>query len=127
MQQSELVCIKKIKGKGRGVFARRPIKKGAVIERVPVLIIPVRDLVDGRANTTLNKYFYEWSATTVAVSLGYGSLYNHSYTPNADYFFAYGPKLLTYRALCDIEAGEEITINYNGKPERRDPMHFEVV
>jgi SET domain-containing protein len=125
MHHSELVRIKKVKGKGRGVFARCPIKKGAVIERVPVLIIPVDDLVGGRANPTLNKYCYEWGSKTVAVSLGYGSLYNHSYTPNADYFF--GRQVLIYRALCDIDAGEEITVNYNGKPERRDPMRFEVV
>lgn len=125
MHHSELVRVKKVKGKGRGVFARRPIKKGAVIERVPVFIIPLEHVAGGAANPALSKYFYEWSRTTVAVSLGYGSLYNHSYTPNADY--EHGPQTLIYRALRDIEAGEEITVNYNGRPNNREPVGFKVL
>ena len=125
MQHSDLVCVRKVKGKGRGVFARCAIARGAVVERVPVVIIPIKELVDGWANPALNKYFYVWSRTTVAVSLGYGSLYNHSYTPNADY--EHGDKVLVYRALRDIAAGEEITVNYNGNPRDRTPMTFEVV
>jgi SET domain-containing protein len=125
MDHSPLVCVKKVKGKGRGVFAREAIRKGAVIERVPVVIVPIKNLVNGRANPVLKKYFYEWGPTTVAVSLGYGSLYNHSYTPNADY--DHGEKVLIYRAICDIAAGEEITVNYNGEPTDRTPVGFEVV
>ena len=37
MQHSDLIYVKRIKGKGRGVFARKAIMLGAVIERVPVL------------------------------------------------------------------------------------------
>ncbi len=125
MEHSELVRVRKVKGKGRGVFARRAIKKGAVVERVPVVIIPVKNLVDGWKNRALNKYFYVWSGSTVAVSLGYGSLYNHSFTPNADY--EHGAKVLVYRALRDIDEGEEITVNYNGRPGDRTPVDFEVV
>ena len=125
MEHSELVCVKNVKGKGRGVFARCAIAKGAVVERVPVVLIPINQMVDGKKNPVLKKYFYEWSATTIAVSLGYGSLYNHSYTPNADY--EHGAKVLVYRALRDIQPGEEITVNYNGKPTDRRPVGFEVV
>src|SRR5690242_14055082 len=85
LHHSELICVKRIPGKGRGVVARRPIKKGAVIERVPVLLVPLADLVDGLENRTLKTYFYIWDKKHVAVSLGYGSLYNHSYEPNARY------------------------------------------
>jgi SET domain-containing protein len=125
MEHSPLVAVKKVKGKGRGVFARCPIHKGTVIERVPVVIVPVKNLVDGWKNRVLNKYFYVWSRSTVAVSLGYGSLYNHSYTPNANY--EHGAKVLVYRALRDIDPGEEITVNYNGHPSDRSAVGFEVV
>jgi uncharacterized protein len=125
MEHSDLVCVKNVKGKGRGVFARRAIGKGVVIERVPVVIIPIEHLVDRWKNPVLQKYFYVWSRTTVAVALGYGSLYNHSYTPNADY--EHGAKALVYRALRDIEPGEEITVNYNGSPDDARPVGFEVV
>jgi SET domain-containing protein len=125
MEHSPLVCVKRVKGKGRGVFARRAIAKGAVIERVPVVIVPIKNLVNGRANPVLKKYFYEWGPTTVAVSLGYGSLYNHSYTPNADY--EHGARVLVYRAIRDIEPDEEITVNYNGSPSDRRPVGFKVM
>jgi SET domain-containing protein len=125
MEHSELICVKKVRGKGRGVFARRAIQKGEVIERVPVVVIPIKHIVDGWQNSELNRYFYVWSPSTVAVSLGYGSLYNHSYTPNARY--EQGEKVLLYRAVRKIELGEEITINYNGRPVDDRPVGFEVV
>ncbi len=124
MEHSDLICVKNVPGKGRGVFAKKPIRAGAIIERVPVLLIPIKDFVGGLKNPTLNAYLYLWSKNKVAVSLGYGSLYNHSYEPNAKY--VHGPNMLTYRALCDIAADEEITINYNFVPDDRTPMAFDV-
>jgi SET domain-containing protein len=124
MQHSDLICVKNVPGKGRGVFALKPIRKGAIIERVPVLLIPIKEFIGGLKNATLNTYLYLWSKDKVAVSLGYGSLYNHSYEPNARY--VHGPNMLTYRALRDIAAGEEITINYNFVPNDKTPMAFDV-
>ena len=104
---------------------RQPGQYRAVdVAGVPVLLVPINDLVGGMKNGTLNTYFYLWDKKHVAVSLGYGSLYNHSYEPNARYI--HGEKQLTYRALRDIEEGEEITINYNFKPEDRTPVAFDV-
>jgi SET domain-containing protein len=120
----ELICVGKSPGKGRGVFAKKPIRKGAIIERVPVLVLPLKDFPGGLENTTLNNYVYVWSKSKIAVSLGYGSLYNHSYKPNAKY--VHGPNMLTYRALADIAAGEEITINYNYEPNDKSPLAFDV-
>jgi SET domain-containing protein len=125
MEHSVLICVREVKGKGRGVFATFRIKKGTIIERVPVLLVPIEDLVGGLENPTLNKYFYQWNKKHIAVSLGYGSLYNHSFEPNACYI--HGSKTLTYRALRDIAKGEEITINYNFAPEDRTPMAFKVM
>ena len=122
MEHSGLICVREVKSKGRGVFASCAIKKGTIIERVPVVLVPIEDLVGGLTNPTLNKYFYHWDKKHIAVSLGYGSLYNHSFEPNARYI--HGVKTLTYRALCDIDEGEEITINYNFKPDDHTPMAF---
>ena len=123
--QSASIEVKRIKGKGRGVFARRLIHKGELIEKVPMLVLSVDEYHDGIGKTSLANYCFAWGQGTVALALGYGSLYNHSYTPNADY--EHGDKVLVYRALCDIEAGEEITVNYNGRPSDRSPVGFEVV
>jgi SET domain-containing protein len=125
MEHSGLICVRKIKGKGRAVFAKCPIKKGTIIERVPVLLVPIADLVGGLENPTLNKYFYHWDKKHVAVCLGYGSLFNHSFEPNARYI--HGPNVVTYRALRDIRKEEEITINYNYVPDDKTPMRFKVM
>jgi len=124
MQQSALICVKESPGKGRGVFAAMPIKKGAVVERVPVLLVPLKDLAGGPTNPTLNKYFYQWTKKHFACCLGYGSLYNHSFEPNVT--FKYGRDTMTYKALRNIEEGEELTINYNGDPGDKKPVDFEL-
>lgn len=125
MQHSDLICVKKSKGKGRGVFARTSIPKGTIIERVPIIVLPAKAFVDGMENKHLNLYFFIWGRDKVAMSLGYGSIYNHSFEPNARYL--YGEDKLTYKALRDIEAGEEILINYNYFPDCKDPMDFDVL
>ena len=69
---------------GRGVFARRPIIEGETIECCPALVFPKDDRphID---RTGLYDYYFDWSDGGLAVALGYGSLYNHSYSPNAMY------------------------------------------
>ena len=124
MEHSRLICVKHVKGKGRGVFAVKPIRKGDVIERAPVVLVPIRHFVDGLKNPMLRKYFYIWTKRHVVLSLGYGSLYNHSYAPNARYL--HGRSRMIYFALRDIAAGEEITINYNYHPGNKAAVGFDV-
>lgn len=123
--ESELIHIKMAKGKGRGVFAKRAIKKGTIIERVPIILMPASMIVGGLKNPELHRYFFEWNRTHVAITLGYGSIYNHSFRPNAGY--VHGPRSITFRALRNIARGEEITTNYNHDPQDRTPMPFKVV
>jgi SET domain-containing protein len=47
-----------------------------------------------------------------AVVLGFTSLLNHSYTPNADYIHHIDEQMLDIIALQDIASGDEITIDY---------------
>ena len=121
-QQSDLIKVKKIKGKGRGVFARAFISAGTVIEKVPMLVMEREDVY----GTMIEDYVFEWGKTTVALALGYGSLYNHSYAANARYEDV-GKRAKAYIAERDIEKGEEITINYNGSPHDKTRLNFEVI
>ncbi len=59
--------------------------------------------------------------------MGYGSLYNHSYTPNAVYQVNDQEMIIQFNALRNIQVGEEITINYNRNPGDRSPVWFEVI
>ena len=110
---------------GMGVHARRAIDEGEVIERCPVLVLPAEDL-DALAETSLAGYWFDWTDGDAALALGYGSLYNHSFTPNARYFHEHDEGTVVYVALRDIAADEEITINYNAEPECTDPLWFDV-
>jgi SET domain-containing protein len=124
---SDAIEVRRIKGKGRGVFARRLIRKGEVVERVPVLVLPISVLVNSESEDShLSHYGFAWGREKVAVALGYGSLYNHSYSPNARYDDT-GRQTKLFTAIRNIAPGEEITINYNGGPRRRAPVWFDVV
>ena len=122
LSQSEYIEVKRIKGKGRGVIARKAIPADTVIERAPVLVIPTEQVED---DAHLCDYVYHWGRDTVALALGYGSLYNHSYKPNARYDDV-GVMTKVFTAIRDIAPGEEITINYNGEPENGGKLHFDV-
>jgi uncharacterized protein len=113
--------------RGRGVVAQRAFRKGELIEAAPVLVIPEREW-KALENTTLYNYGYAFGEGTqdMAIAFGFGSLYNHSYQPNARYVKRIAERTLDYVAIRDIQCGEEITVNYNGKPDAQDPMWFEV-
>ena len=124
-RQSDLIEVKRVPGKGRGVFARRFIREHTTIERVPVLILPEHTMWHRDGTSPLSEYVFHWSGGQLALALGYGSLYNHSDHPNARCEDR-APRTKVYTALRDIAAGEEITINYHGEPEARGPLGFEV-
>lgn len=110
----------------RGVFCGQPIPKGSVIEICAVIVIR-GDEMKQLKKTALYNYYFDWieEEKSGAIALGYGSLYNHSYHPNTEYLIDYEMNTLSFHALRDIEAGEEITINYNGDPEDQEKVWFD--
>jgi len=110
--------------KGRGVFAKQLIRKGEIFERAPVILIPAREW-ESIERTVLFNYCYGWGEDS-ALALGLGSLFNHSYQPNAIYTRRFEEQVIDYRALRDINLDEEITINYNGDPLDLAPLWFSV-
>jgi len=122
LTQSDVLEVRRAPGKGRGVFARVDIPEGTIVERVPLLIVDADELED----SGLMDYVFIWSKKTVAIALGYGSIYNHSFVPNARYYDGPG-RTKVFMALRDIQAGEEITVNYNGDPKDRERVEFDVV
>lgn len=113
----EKIVYVTIPGKGRGVIAKMAIAAGELIERSPVLPIgTVESECPG-----LNDYSFAWgedvpgfqAGKECAVGLGYLSLYNHSDTSNVSLTRHYEENEMSIRALRDIAAGEELTINYD--------------
>jgi SET domain-containing protein len=59
--------------------------------------------------------------------LGFGSLYNHSYDPNAAYRKSQADSTISIIAVKPIAPDDEILIKYNyGKAEDGGPLWFEV-
>ncbi len=108
---------------GRGVFAAQPFDVGDTVEECPVLFVPAEAV----GALGLDGYCFEWTDQEYAVALGYGSLYNHSWRPNARYEHDYDRDTVFFIALRPIGPGEEVTINYNGDPEVRAELWFEDV
>lgn len=106
---------------GLGVIATEEIKKGETIEIVPLLLMPIAEF-ELIKKTKLYYYFFEYSNSHFAIALGYGSLYNHSYSPNSRYLYSYKNKQLIIKAIKDIEKGEEIFFNYNYYPDDDTPL-----
>ncbi len=119
-----LVRVETTMNKGRGVFACADIAAGALLEEAHVIEIP-KEQVSLLKSTFLFNYYFKWSQNSAAIGLGYASLYNHSYTPNARYVKKMGVGTIAFLALEEIKKDQEITINYNGHPDDKAPVWFD--
>lgn len=89
-----------------------------------MIAMPARD-VPAIKDTLLARYSFQWAGDGVALALGYGSLYNHSSKPNCIYWTIKDEGVIEFVALVDIQAGEEIRVNYNGNPKDTTPRSFD--
>lgn len=99
--------VKKSTIQGYGVFALEDIKAGETVEECYALI--------HKSMTELIDYVFavkDGSTSFTAIALGYGSIYNHSPTANADFFLDPYKSILRITALRDIKSGEEVFVNY---------------
>jgi hypothetical protein len=131
---------------GLGCFSTKKILKHELIESCPVIKFPGKDLdkmLGIRGRHVISDYVWAWNkgempGGTLTAVLGHGSIYNHSFAPNA---FAKvrpwvpygltsmpgteaspaarqdGSAALVVRARRDIEIGEEILICYTPDPD----------
>jgi len=119
--------VRKTPKKGRGVFAAKSFKKGEVVEVCPIISLSPKERKH-LEKTQLGHYIYPWRSTRgAALALGFGSLYNHSFSPNADWKQNFKTQSMVYHAIRVIEKGKEITVNYNSEPDDTTPIDwFEV-
>jgi SET domain-containing protein len=111
------IAFRNVPGKGRGVMATEPIARGELVERSPV--IPIAHDVSEKPG--LSDYAFAWGEDVpgfapgqeCAIALGYLGLYNHARPSNLKLVRHYDEKEMSVEALRDIEAGEELTIDYD--------------
>ncbi len=95
---------------------KKNIAADEVIEIAPVIVMTSaeRKLLD---KTLLHDYIFEWEPDEeklCCMALGYVPIYNHSYQSNCEYFMDYPSQTILIKTVKNINAGEELTINYNG-------------
>jgi len=98
------IAVKKSSRHGFGVFAEKKIKKGEKIEECYFILT--------RGYDVAFEDFYFAIKRKSAIFLGYGSIYNHSDEPNANYRINTNKRITTIKANRDIKKGEEILISY---------------
>jgi len=123
----KIITTKRTPKKGLGVFALKDFKSEEIVENCPVLTFNPKERKH-LEKTSISHYIYPWRSTRgAALVFGYGSIYNHSYSPNADWKQNFRTGSMVFRTIKNIKKGEEITVNYNGEPDEQTPIDwFEV-
>ena len=118
--------IDKSNEKGRGVFTKTSIPANTIIENSPVIIMTgeERKLLD---QTLLHDYIFEWGQDSkqCCMALGYIAVYNHSYRSNCEYEMDFTNEIIKIKTITDIEAGEELFIDYNGDWNNEKKLWFD--
>lgn len=96
-----------IKDAGYGVFTKSNIEKGEIIERCHGLTIKTED-----RRGIITSYDFTLNSGDTFLCFGYGSLYNHSNTPNVQHEMDSTQSTMQYRTTRPISAGEELYVSY---------------
>lgn len=91
---------------GYGVFAKENIKSGEFLEMSPVIVVDNMPEDDNLA-----KYVVAWEGK-FAFPLGWTMMYNHSDRNSCEMATNFQERLFAIIAIRDIEAEEQITVNY---------------
>ena len=127
---SQMICptlyIDKTGEMGRGVFTKAPIPANTIVEASPVIVMSPeeRKLLD---QTLLHDYIFEWGQDNkqCCMALGFVAIYNHSYKSNCEYEMNFESETIRIKTIREIEAGEELFINYNGDWNNDKKLWFE--
>ena len=92
-----------------GVFAKQEIKCHEILEEAPYFVVPTEEV---EAAPSCEVYSYWLEDGYSLIGMGYAGLYNHSFKPNATYHVDKVNEIITHYATKDIEAGQEVVIDY---------------
>lgn len=118
--------------KGRGLFAKKDIEKGKVIDVAYVILISNKDCKKIKKTLVAN-YFFHWenpkykSEYKVSLAMTICQFINHSFRPNVIYEINYKNDTIKFTTIRDIIKGEELTMNYNKKQFEKSPVWFDFI
>jgi SET domain-containing protein len=101
--------VNKSKIHGWGSFAKKDMRKGALIEQCPFIVSGPEE----KNAKEIQSYLFTGDADdTTMIILGYGCIYNHSANHNADYYIDEERNVIEFVARRAIKKDEEIFIDY---------------
>ena len=100
IQKKLIIGTSGIPNAGYGVFTLEPLKKGEIVCECPTIKVKSGELL---------KYIFD-EDNTPYLCLGFGTLFNHSDTPNLDYKVE--NDLIIFFTTRDIDIDEELFIDY---------------
>ena len=106
--------VKETPDKGFGVFATSPIVQNEIVEECRLILMPKPECMPGILDHY--RFSYPVGGDQIAITLGFGSIYNHSYTPNL--LWRDHPRykeIFQFIALRNIHPGEELCTFYGNK------------
>lgn len=99
------IYVKKSRLHGYGVFAGKDFRKGEVIEECYFILSKGGD-------KKLEDFYFDAGRNKYALFTGFGSVYNHTDEPNADYKLNLKRRVAVITAERSIHKGEEIYVSY---------------
>tara|TARA_Y100001978_G_C23459845_1_gene321800 strand:+ start:20 stop:403 length:384 start_codon:yes stop_codon:yes gene_type:complete len=125
IEPAKKIIIKESPGKGLGVFATDKIKQGEIIE-----VCPLFDIKADHGHTFMVDYHFnypKYQPKTFVITWGYGCLYNHSDTPNADWIEHQTEFAFIFYSMRDIQPEEEICTFYGDEKYWGKRPHIEKI
>jgi len=99
------IVVKKSSLHGYGVYAKKRIRKGELIEEC-YMIVSRRG-----GDKRLEDYYFDVDGK-YAIFTGFGIIYNHADDPNATYTLNSRSMIARFKATRTIQKGEEICVSY---------------
>jgi len=110
MLNDNLVYIKKSPIHGWGLFSRRTFNTHDIITQSPGIVIGIGSYYPPE----MCPYTFPFPSGGVIFCLGHPSLINSSSDPNSVFDIDEVNKIVTIKAVRDIDVDEEITLRYMG-------------
>lgn len=92
-----------------GVFAAEKINQYDLLEEAPYFEVPNEEIDNA---PSCERYSYCLTDDSQLIGMGYAGLYNHNGDANASYEIDYVNHVIRHYAISDIEADQEITLDY---------------
>lgn len=110
--QNKYLEIKECKY-GRGLFAKKDIEEGTVVEISPVITLNKTDIKHIHKTKLIHYTFYiDTECNVECVCLGLGSLFNHDKNPNVKMINSKKEEKIIFKTIKQVKKGEELYLDY---------------